>query len=428
MNYKETMEYLEGIRSFGIVPGLDSIKELCGRLGNPQDTLQFVHIAGTNGKGSTLAYISTILKCAGYKVGRYNTPGIFEYREEIQINGRSITKNALCEGVELVKQACEDMVADGLPHPTPFEVETALAFWYFQKMQCDIVVLETGMGGLNDATNLITTTQVAVLTSIGMDHMQFLGNTLEKIAEQKAGIIKPGCTVVSMKQADEAMEVICCKSEEADCPLRIADAATASHIQYGVEKQRFDYNGMKNLEIRLAGQFQIDNAVLALEAIEGLREQGFAVSEKALRKGLRETVWQGRFTVLGKKPYFIVDGAHNEDAARKLAKSIEFYFTNRRIIYIMGILKDKEVEKIIDLTHGYADQIITVTPPENPRAMHAYELAQEIVSMHPQVTAVDSLEEAVEMSYLLAGRDDVIIAFGSLSFLGRLIKIVENRS
>lgn len=428
MNYKETMEYLEGIRSFGIVPGLDSIKELCRRLGNPQDTLQFVHIAGTNGKGSTLAYISTILKCAGYKVGRYNSPSIFEYREEIQVNGRPITKNALCEGVELVKQACEEMVEDGLQHPTPFEVETALAFWYFQKQSCDIVVLETGMGGLNDATNLITTTQVAVLTSVSMDHMQFLGNTLGQIAEQKAGIIKPGCAVVSMKQAEEAMTVISDKAKAMACPLRIADAAMATHIRYGVEKQRFDYKGMKNLEIRLAGQFQIDNAILALEVMEALQERGFTVTEKAIRKGLQETVWQGRFTVLGKKPYFIVDGAHNEDAARKLAKSIEFYFTNKRIIYIMGILKDKEVEKIIDLTHGYADQIITVTPPENPRAMHAYELAQEIVSKHPQVTAVDSLEEAVEMSYLLAGRDDVIIAFGSLSYLGRLMKIVENRS
>lgn len=428
MNYKETMEYLEGIRSFGIVPGLDSIKELCRRLDNPQDDLKFVHIAGTNGKGSTLAYISTILKCAGYKVGRYNSPSIFEYREEIQVNGRPITKNALCEGVELVKQACEEMVIAGLPHPTPFEVETALAFWYFRKMQCDIVVLETGMGGLNDATNLITTTQVAVLVSISMDHMQFLGNTLEKIAEQKAGIIKPGCTVVSMRQADSAMEVIRRTAEEAHCPLRIVEETAASHIRYGVEKQRFDYKGMKNLEISLAGQFQIENAVLALEAIEGLREQGFDIAEKHIRKGLQDTVWQGRFTVLRKKPYFIVDGAHNEDAARKLAKSIEFYFTNKRIIYIMGILKDKEVEKIIDLTHGYADQIITVTPPENPRAMHAYELAQEIVPKHPQVTGVDSLEEAVEMSYLLAGREDVIIAFGSLSYLGRLIKIVENRS
>lgn len=428
MNYKETMEYLESIQSYGIVPGLDNIKELCRRLGNPQENLQFVHIAGTNGKGSTLAYVSTILKVAGYKVGRYISPTIFEYRERIQINGRPITKAALCEGMELIKASCEEMVAAGFSHPTPFEVETALSFWYFQKNGCDIVVLETGMGGLMDATNVISNTLVAVLASIGMDHMKFLGNSLGKIAQQKAGIIKDGCTVVTMQQAEEVMLVIGQAAEGKQCPLRIADVSKATAIKYGVEKQRFSYGGMKQLEISLAGRFQIANAVLAVEVINALQEKGYAVTEKALRKGLSETKWQGRFTVIGKKPYFVVDGAHNEDAAEKLADSIEFYFTNKRIIYIMGILKDKEYEKIIHLTHRYADQIITVTPPDNPRAMHAYELAQEIVEVHPQVTAVDSLEEAVEMSYLLAGKDDVIIAFGSLSYLGRLMKIVENRS
>lgn len=427
MNYKETMEYLASIQSYGIVPGLESIRELCRRLGNPQDSLQFVHIAGTNGKGSTLAYISVILKNAGYRVGRYISPVIFEYRERIQVNLRPITKAALCEGVKLVRQCCDAMVAEGFPHPTPFEVETALAFWYFREQKCDIVVLETGMGGLNDATNLITTTLVAVLASISMDHMKFLGNSLEEIAAQKAGIIKTGCRVVSMKQSPSAMEVIRKTAEKKGCLLQIADGETAAHIRYGVEKQRFDYKGMKGLEIRLAGKFQIDNAVLAIETVNALQELGFQITEKVLRKGLADTVWKGRFTVLSRKPYFIADGAHNEDAARKLANSIEFYFTNKRIIYIMGILKDKEYEKIIGLTHRYADQIITVTPPDNPRAMHAYALAQEIVKVHPQVTAVDSLEEAVEMSYLLAGKDDVIIAFGSLSYLGRLIKIVENR-
>ncbi len=427
MKYNEAMEYIESLQGYGIVPGLDSIKELCRRLGNPQEELKFVHIAGTNGKGSVLAYVSTILKSADYKVGRYISPTIFEYRERIQVNGRPITKVALCEGMELAKQFCDEMLEQGFPHPTPFEVETALAFWYFRKMGCDIVVLETGMGGRMDATNLITTTQVAVLASISMDHMQFLGNGLDKIAAEKAGILKQGCTVVSLKQQAEAMEVICERAETLNCPLRIADGSQATQVKYGVEKQRFTYHGMKNLEITLAGKFQIDNAVLAVEVIEALREKGFAVTEKALRKGLAGTVWLGRFSVIGRKPLFIVDGAHNEDAAEKLANSIEFYFTNRRIIYIMGILKDKEYEKIIDLTHKYADQIITVTPPENPRAMHAYELAQEIVRVHPQVTAVDSLEEAVEMSYLLAGKDDVIIAFGSLSYLGRLIGIVEKR-
>lgn len=424
MNDKEAMAFVEGIESLGIVPGLDSIRKLCEALGNPQDTLKFVHIAGTNGKGSVLAYISTILKCAGYKVGRYISPTIFEYRERIQVNGRMITKKALGEGMELVKAACEDMVARGLPHPTPFEVETALAFWYFQKMKCDIVVLETGMGGFLDATNVITTTLAAVIASVGRDHMKFLGNTVEEIAKQKAGIIKNDCYVICMKQKNSVMQVIEEEAQRKNSILRVADSEQAGHVRYGIEKQQFDYADMKKLEITLAGQFQIANAVLAVETVLALSEKGFAVAEQAIRKGLLETRWQGRFTVVARKPLFIVDGAHNEDAAAKLVNSIEFYFTNKRIIYIMGMLKDKEYDKVIDLTYKYADQIITVTPPENPRALPAYELAKEIAKVHSKVTAVDSLEEAVEMSRLLAGKDDVIIAFGSLSYLGRLMQLL----
>lgn len=424
MKYQEALDFIEKITGLGIVPGLDSIKELCRELGNPQDALKFIHIAGTNGKGSTLAFISTILQAAGYRVGRYVSPTIFEYRERIQVDGKMISKVALGELMEQVKVACERMVARGLSQPTPFEVETALAFLYFQKKKCDIVVLETGMGGLYDATNLITTTQVAVITSVGMDHMQFLGDTVEKIAGQKAGIIKNECYVICMKQDEAVMQVVDQAANEKQAMLVVADAEEAAKVRYGVEKQQFDYAGMKNLTIALAGKHQIANAVVAIEAVRALGQKGFAVSEQAIREGLLATRWPGRFTVVSKKPLFIVDGAHNEDAAQKLADSIEFYFTNRRIIYIMGILKDKEYDKVISLTHKYADQIITVTPPNNPRAMHAYDLAKEIAKVHTAVTAVDSLEEAVEMSSLLAGKDDVIIAFGSLSYLGRLMDIL----
>ena len=424
MKYQEALNFIEKITGLGIVPGLDSIKELCRELGNPQETLKFVHIAGTNGKGSTLAFISTILQAAGYRVGRYVSPTIFEYRERIQVDGKMISKVALGELMEQVKAACERMVARGLSQPTPFEVETALAFLYFQKKKCDIVVLETGMGGLYDATNLITTTQVAVITSVGMDHMQFLGDTVEKIAGQKAGIIKNECYVICMKQDEAVMQVVEQTANEKQAMLVVADAEEAAKVRYGVEKQQFDYAGMKRLTIALAGKHQIANAVVAIEAVMALGQKGFAVSEQAIREGLLATRWPGRFTVVSKKPLFIVDGAHNEDAAQKLADSIEFYFTNRRIIYIMGILKDKEYDKVISLTHKYADQIITVTPPNNPRAMHAYDLAKEIAKVHTAVTAVDSLEEAVEMSSLLAGKDDVIIAFGSLSYLGRLMDIL----
>lgn len=430
MNYAQTLEYVESLKMYGIVPGLSNITELCKRLGNPQDALSFVHIAGTNGKGSVLAFVSTILKCAGYKTGRYISPVISNYCEKIQINGRPITKKAICEYMEEVKTVCESMVADGFSHPTPFEVETALAFLYFKRSGCNIVVLETGMGGREDATNLITTTKVAVLSSISMDHMQFLGNTLEKIAWQKAGIIKDNCYVMSAKQENEALEVIRQEAEEKNASLAVVKDATK--VKYGLEKQRFTYETTEgtcfsNLEITLAGKHQVENAVLAVEVIEKLSHCGYAVSEKQLRKGLLETVWIGRFQVLSKKPLFIIDGAHNEDAAKKLADSVRFYFTNKRIIYIIGILRDKEYEKVIAETYAYADQIITVTPPENERALPALELAQTVKEYHPNVTVAGSLEEAVEMAYLLAGKEDVIISFGSLSYLGRLTEILGKR-
>ena len=434
MKYREALDYIESIQSYGIVPGLESITELCKRLGNSQDRLKFVHIAGTNGKGSTLAYISTVLVCAGYRVGRYISPTIFDYRERIQVNNRYITQKALCEGVEIISNICYEMTLEGFPHPTPFEVETALGFWYFDRKGCDIVVLETGMGGRYDATNLIRNTEVAVLTPISMDHMAFLGKTLAEIAGHKAGILKEGCDVVSAEQAPEAMEVIRRAADEKSCRLHVTDESSLVNLKQGsgkfLERQRFDYWGsggvfFRQLEIHLAGSFQLLNALLAIETLRVLQERGYKITEAALRKGLGETVWRGRFSVISTKPLFVVDGAHNEEAAEKLAESLEFYFTNKRIIYIIGILRDKEYEKIIDLTHAYADQIITVTPPDNPRAMSAYELAQEIAKVHRKVTAVDSLEEAVEMARLLAGPEDVIVAFGSLSYLGRLIRIVE---
>ncbi|MBQ7918892.1 MAG: bifunctional folylpolyglutamate synthase/dihydrofolate synthase [Lachnospiraceae bacterium] len=427
MKYQEAVEYIEDLSKYGIKPGLDTIKELCRRVGNPQDDLQFVHIAGSNGKGSTLAFVSTILKCAGYKVGRYISPTIFEYRERIQVGERPISRKRLCELTEQLKAVCEEMVADGFHHPTPFEFETAMAFLYFKEMVVDIVVLETGMGGRGDATNLITTTKVAVLASISMDHMQYLGDTLEKIAWEKAGIIKEGCLVVSQRQEAAAAGMIQRECEEKRAELTFVEPEKLKKVRSSLSGQKFNYGKYKDLQILLLGTYQIENAMLAVEVAEALGRCGFVIAEDALYKGLKETKWLGRFSVISKKPYFIVDGAHNEDGAKKLAESIAFYFTNKRIIYIMGILRDKEYEKIIELTAKYADQIITVKTPSNSRAMDSYELASEVAKVHPSVTAAASLEEAVELAYLLAGKDDVILSFGSLSYLGAMIKLVENR-
>ena len=424
MNYKEALDYMQQIGQYGISPGLDSIRQLVGRLGNPQKGMRYVHVAGTNGKGSVCAYVSSVLQRGGYRVGKYTSPAVVDDREEIQVNGSYIPKAAVGRHMERIKVVCDEMAGEGLPHPTPFEVKTAMAFLHFREKKCDIVVLETGMGGLLDATNIVEDTCVAVLTSISADHMGFLGKTLPEIAVQKAGIIKRGCHVVTAAQTPEVMEVLVGKAADAGCPLTVADGRAAEHVHPGLEKQRFDYKDWKKLEIALAGQYQIENAVTALEALKALGGLGFPVQEEKLREGMAQARWPGRFTVAGRKPCFILDGAHNEDAAGKLARSLEACFPGRRILYIMGMLRDKEYEKIIGLTHSLADQIITVTPPGNPRAMSAYELAAAVAQVHEKVTAADSLEEAVEMARLLADKEDVIVAFGSLSYLGRMLEIV----
>jgi len=426
MTEKETYDYLEKLKPLGSHLGLSCIKELCRRLYDPQEDLRFIHIAGTNGKGSVLAMVSETLCACGYKTGRYISPAIGDYRERFQINGHMISKKLLCEYVERLKEVCDKMQADGFAHPTPFEFETALAFLYFKEKGCDVVVLETGMGGETDATNIITTTMIAVLTSISMDHMQFLGNTLSKIAGIKAGIIKEGVQVVSAWQEPEVVSVIeevCTKKHGV---LHMADREKAKILGASEQGLRFSYKEHSKMKLSLRGTYQLVNGAVALEVLDCLKEKfDFSLSEEKIRHAFENICWQGRFEKIAKKPDFYIDGAHNEAAAKSLSQTIEFYFTNKKIIYIMGVLKDKEYEKIIAATYPYADSIITVKTPHNERAMDAYELARAVAVYHKKVTAADSLEEAVEMAYLMAGNDAVIIAFGSLSYLGELTAIVK---
>ena len=431
MNYRESMDYIEEMSELGSVPGLESTTKLCRRLGNPQDALFFVHIAGTNGKGSVLAFVYSVLKNAGYRVGHYSSPAVYAYREKIQVNGKEILTKEFAALMSLVREEADAMEAEGMPHPTVFEMETAVSFLYFKEQRCDIVLLECGMGGDLDATNIIKNTLAAAFSSVSMDHMAFLGNTLQEIAHHKAGIIKPGAEIVSGVQQPEVLEILKRRAGEAEC--RTVEKERLSHIKYGLEKQRFDYlssSGIlyRRLEISLAGVVQPENAALAVEIMEALGRKGFSVSEKQLRSGLFQAKWPYRFEIAAKRPVFILDGAHNEDAAKRLAEGIRFYFTNKKILYIIGMLKDKEYEKVIAQTYAYAEQIITVTPQGQPRALPCHELALTALEYHPRVTEAASLEEAVEMAYLLAEKDWVILAFGSLSYLGALGRIIKDRS
>lgn len=424
MDYKEARAYLAEAAKYGSVLGLENMRELLRCLGNPQDDLKFIHISGTNGKGSVLAYVSTILKEAGYRVGRYISPTLFSYRERIQVDEEYIEKEALARLTAQVAEAAEGMAREGRAHPTSFEIETALGFLYFREKKCDIVTLETGLGGLEDATNVIKTAVLEIITSISLDHMGVLGNTLAEIAANKAGIIKPGTAVVTVRQEPEAMEVIERVCREKGCSLTVADGTQASDIRYGYESQSFSYRGYKNLQISLGGACQIENAALAVEAVRALADLGYPVTEGQLRQGLQNTRWRGRFFVIAKEPLFLIDGAHNRDAAKILRKSLELYFTNRRLFYIMGIFKDKEYEEIVKTTVPLSAHVITIETPGNDRALPAEELLRVVRKYQPSSESADNIAEAVQKSLEMADKEDVIIAFGSLSFLGEVTRAV----
>ncbi len=421
MKYEEVMEYMEcKVNMLGSVPGLDSIGELLKRMGNPQEELTFIHVAGTNGKGSVSTLIANALTANGYKVGRYISPVISDYRERIQVNNRMISKTAVAEGLSDVFDICKQMEAEGLLHPTAFEIETALGFRYFVEKKCDFVVLETGMGGTLDATNIVKNTKLCIFTSISMDHMAFLGNTLPEIAMHKAGILKEGCLAVSAPQSEEVREVLAAACNISGVPFTYVCRENIHPGRKSLKGQKVSYHNFKQIEIPLLGDFQMENAALALEALHLLQENGVKLKEEKIRKGFAESVWPGRFEILAKKPYIIADGAHNADAVKKLMETMRFYFTNQRIIYIMGVLKDKDYTPMIRESVSMAEFVFTVTPPNKERALPAFELAKEIREYNTNVTATDSVEEALEMAKLMAGEDGVVLAFGSLSYMGKL--------
>lgn len=298
MNYQESREYIDRVtREIPSVLGLEHMRELMKRLGNPQEDLKYVHIAGTNGKGSVIAFLYSALSQAGYCVGRYVSPTLYSYRGRIAVAGQMIDRDSFALYLTQVADAIQVMTADGFPHPTAFEIETAVAFLYFKNKGCDLVLLEVGMGGNLDATNIINNTLLAVLVSISMDHMSFLGNTLAQIAEKKAGIIKDGCRVVTARQKPEAMQVIERISREHGAKCTIADASEAEMLKESCLGQTIRYRG-EEYEIPLAGVYQKENAVVALNALKVLDELGFPTAAEQKKEGLRTVNWNGRFTVI----------------------------------------------------------------------------------------------------------------------------------
>lgn len=427
MDYQQSRAYIRDAEQYaGGALDLTNIKELMKRLGNPQDQLKYIHVAGTNGKGSVIAYLYTTLMKAGYHVGRYISPSVYSYREKIETEGKPISREKFAEQTTRVAAVIEEMTAEGLAHPTPFEIETAVAFLFFAEEKCDPVILEVGMGGITDATNLITTTELAVLVPISMDHQSFLGNTISEIAEKKAGIIKPGSSVVTIGQETEALEVIKKTGAEAGTDVCVADVSEAEVLEADFTGQRFCYKG-EEYALSLAGSYQTENAVLALEALRILDERGYHTTLGQRKEGLWATRWNGRLTIIHKDPLFIVDGAHNPAAADMLEDSVRKYFKDRRLFFIMGVFKDKDYPYIIRKLCPYAEQILAIETPDNPRALPAEELAKAIRPYNANVRAEKNIPRAVEELFEMAGKDDVILSFGSLSFIGEITRIVNTR-
>ena len=435
MNY---ISLIEELKKRGSVPGLDAIEGLLEELGHPEDNLKVVHIAGTNGKGSLFAYLSSILIAAGFKVGRYISPTISCYEERFQINGEYITKDELARLYNIVEEAMKREEEKTGLKPTLFEVETAISFLYFKEEKVDYALIEVGMGGRMDATNVIRHPELTVISSISYDHQAFLGDTLEEIAWQKAGIIKESCPVVLSENSDEVCKVIeqeATKKKVKCIEIKPTDYEVLSETPYGStflwKEQRY--------ETKLPGRHQVSNAVTALAASEYLFRKDYeknnarkAIAEEldemnvksAQQGGIIRTCWPGRLEVLKKEPLFYRDGAHNPDGAKKLAAFLQKYFTNKKIIYIMGVLKDKEYKKMLRYLMPMAKEVY-VFKPKNERGLSAQILADTIKEVADvSVTIESDVNAAVFRALDTAKPDDVLVACGSLSFMEEMEDIL----
>lgn len=460
MNYIEAMEFLEETKKYGSQLGLTSIQNLMEELGNVQDEIPLVHIGGTNGKGSVGAMLSQVLTESGYKVGRFCTPDVFVYEDEFQMKGVNIEKDRLAQLFTKVKKACDKLTSQGKPHPTRFEVETAAAFLWFYEEKCDIALLEVGMGGETDATNLIKHPLVSVLTSISMDHIRFLGNSLGELATVKSGIIKPQVPVVTIEQKPDAFIQIEKKAKEMHAELVVAKADQAQQITQKNGRYAFTWNAFDavqnekanekeiigcsdellqkteegiaenktsqemQINLSLCGAFQVENAVCVLNVLQILQKNYPKITRESIQHGLAHTTWHGRMEQLGAEPDFYLDGAHNEDAVRKLRKTLNEGFSDRRIVYIMGVLADKDYEKMIQMMFRPGDHVYTVTP-QNPRALDGKELEKQLLAQKIAARYCENVQDAVLYALRDAQKGDMILAFGSLSYLRNVREAYE---
>lgn len=439
MNYQKAREFVKEAGKNGSIYGLDSIKSLMSRLGNVHRQLSILHAAGTNGKGSVCTMLAQILAAQGYKTGQYASPAVFHPLEIIKINGAAVSKEQFAQAAGDVRAACAQMTQEGLAHPTAFEIETAIAFCCFQREACDFVVLETGLGGELDATNVTEHPVCSILTSISRDHMAILGDTLQEIAAAKAGIIKPGCPCVTAVQPSEVMEVLQKAAAQKGSMLRIADARLfLSRFSYSAQGSAFETGKSSSQQaggllppdlcglqgtLALAGACQKQNLACVLAAVSLLREKGIRITADAVLKGLAGACLAGRFEKIGTGPDFYIDGAHNEGAALLLRETVQGCLAGRRLVYIIGMLADKEYEKVLRVMLPLASRVFTVTP-DNPRALDGKLLAEKAAQLCADAAYVPDICDAAALARRAAGTGGAVLAFGSFFYLGDLKQAV----
>ena len=414
MTYEEAMQYIHAVQWAGHKPGLSRTRTLLAALGDPHRQLKFVHVAGTNGKGSTAAMLAACLQAAGYRVGLYTSPFINRFNERIQVDGEQIPDRALVQLVEQVKPAA-DAMADV---PTEFEIITALGMLWFAQQRCDIVVLEVGLGGTLDSTNVIDPPECAVITALGMDHVKELGPTLAEIASAKAGIIKPGSPVVSYGGAPEADAVIARAAERQNAPLTVVDFAKLNVRGGDLDGVNFDFDGLENIRLPLIGSYQPKNAAVAITALRVLRQRGWNIPESAVRQGLEQVSWPGRFELLRHSPAFLLDGSHNAHGMRATVQSLRDRFPGQKFVFLLSIMADKDVDEMLELLLPLAKRFVTVAA-HTPRAMPAQTLAEHIRVRGGTAEPAPSIEAGVARAVALGGSGPVC-ALGTLYFSGEV--------
>ena len=418
MDFLEAQNYLEKVRSQkGIVLGLDTMRHLMAKLNNPQDKVKFIQVAGTNGKGSTAAYLTSILSEAGIKVGRYTSPAVFSSTEQYFACGSCISESEYAKGVTAVAEAAASL--DG-ETPPAFEQETALAFWYFAQKGCELAILEAGLGGDMDASNIVTTTVCSIITSISMDHCRILGNKISEIAAHKAGIIKPGAPVICIEQKEDAMEPIRAAAKAADTPLYEVHRDEVRQIFSDKRESIVFFREFENLHLKMLGSCQPENAALAVQAASVL-SRSYPIEKKHIYEGIEKTRWGGRFELHSGSPDIILDGAHNPDGIRRLRESVNQMFGAVPICYVCGVLADKDYKKEIEILFGRASNVFTVTPP-SPRAMKSTDLKAAIKERFPQLKVIsfdseDGIEKAMEAA---VSQNNPVVVCGTLTILARV--------